>query len=332
MKNIIKNNLNLATLLGISLMMFVTNVQAEPINLCGDGVGGLPSAWIRGESELYYLINNVGIGTSTPTERLEVEGVVKATSFKHGNQDLDDRYINTGQANSITSSMIVDGTVSGADINSAQVQRRVSDTCPAGSAIRIVNSTGTVSCQSVGSGTITGVNSGSGLTGGGTSGTVTLAVGAGAIQGSHIANGAIGSDKIDVNAVQRRVSGTCSSGQYMQSITNTGAVNCTTPNLTAGVPKFHLQTAATTGNSGSVSRSFNFTPTFVQINFTNVTGAEAGFSWIILSGQTNQTFKADMGSQNIKLENVSLQGSNLSYTFSCSSCNSPLFHLIAWTQ
>jgi len=54
------------------------------------------------------------------------------------------------------------------------VQKRVSGTCAAGSALTQVNSDGTVTCVTVGD--ITAVTAGSGLTGGGTSGAVTVNV------------------------------------------------------------------------------------------------------------------------------------------------------------
>jgi len=61
-------------------------------------------------------------------------------------------------------------TVDGFD--SSALQKRVSSTCGAGSAIRIVNADGTVTCETTGD--IIGVTAGTGLTGGGTSGAVTL--------------------------------------------------------------------------------------------------------------------------------------------------------------
>ena len=61
------------------------------------------------------------------------------------------------------------------------LQRRVSGTCAAGSAMRVVSADGTVTCETAGGGggDITEVNtlSGSGLTGGATSGAVTLRIG-----------------------------------------------------------------------------------------------------------------------------------------------------------
>src|SRR2546425_5139597 len=48
----------------------------------------------------------------------------------------------------VTSAHIADGTVAAIDVNSAQVQLRVTGTCTPGSAIQAVRENGTVSCQS----------------------------------------------------------------------------------------------------------------------------------------------------------------------------------------
>jgi uncharacterized small protein (DUF1192 family) len=57
----------------------------------------------------------------------------------------------------VTSADIADGTVAAVDVDSAQVQLRVTGTCSPGSAIQAVKENGTVSCQSVGSAAVTAV-------------------------------------------------------------------------------------------------------------------------------------------------------------------------------
>src|SRR5437763_11955553 len=57
----------------------------------------------------------------------------------------------------VTSANIADGTVAAVDVNAAEVQLRVTGNCATGSAIRVVDQGGTVTCQSVGSGTVTAV-------------------------------------------------------------------------------------------------------------------------------------------------------------------------------
>ena len=68
------------------------------------------------------------------------------------------------------------GTTFSADTN--YLQRRVSDSCASGNAIRIINADGTVTCEPVagGAGDVTAVYAGAGLTGGGESGELTLAL------------------------------------------------------------------------------------------------------------------------------------------------------------
>jgi hypothetical protein len=85
-------------------------------------------------------------------------------------------------------------------------QRRVGSACSTGQAIRSIGPGGSVTCQSTGQGTITGVTAGTGLTGGATSGNASLSV--------------------DPTAVQSRVTGTCDSGSAIASINQDGSTSC----------------------------------------------------------------------------------------------------------
>jgi Chaperone of endosialidase len=93
----------------------------------------------------------------------------------------------------VGSASVQDGAIGAADINPAEVQRRVLGACGAGTFVRTVNADGTVGCgaDSAGPGGITGVTAGPGLTGGGASGAVSLAV---AFAGPGAANLAARSD------------------------------------------------------------------------------------------------------------------------------------------
>lgn len=101
---------------------------------------------------------------------------------------------------------VTNGAIGAAQVDAAQVQRRVAGTCAGGSSIRGVNADGSVNCQSTGSGTITGIVAGSGLAGGGTSGSVSLSA--------------------DTSVVQKRITGSCPSGAAISAVTVGGTVSC----------------------------------------------------------------------------------------------------------
>jgi hypothetical protein len=141
------------------------------------------------------------------------------------------------------------GSIGTTQINAVQIQRRVSGSCASGSSISVINQDGTVSCQSVGSGTITGVTpaGGSGITGGGTSGNVSLGT--------------------DLTVLQSRVTGTCPSGSAISVVARDGTVTCQSAGIT-------LPYAATQTNAGPL------------INITNTDASSASTA---LQGTSNST-------------------------------------------
>jgi hypothetical protein len=101
---------------------------------------------------------NVGIGTTTPGYALSVNGVVQSMSggfrFPDGTTQATAA---VGGGGSVTltspdSSITVGGTASAPTLvaNSAVVQKRVTGTCAAGTAVTSVSATGTVTCAAAG--------------------------------------------------------------------------------------------------------------------------------------------------------------------------------------
>jgi Chaperone of endosialidase len=119
--------------------------------------------------------------------------------------------------NTVTSAKIVDGAIGGADINAAEIQKRVSSVCPSNQLMISVNQDGTVVCQAVTSGSggdITGVAAGTGLSGGGATGDVTV--------------------QANFAEIQARVASACPANQTMRSINADGTVVCDIDNDSGG--------------------------------------------------------------------------------------------------
>lgn len=136
----------------------------------------------------------------------------------------------------VNGAKVLDGSLGASDINTTEVQRRVSGTCATGQFLQSVNADGTVTCgtDQSSTGTITGVTAGTGLTGGGTSGAVTL--------------------NVDTSVVQSRVTGTCAAGSSIRVIAGDGTVTCELDNdsggdITGVTPGTGLTGGATSGDA-----------------------------------------------------------------------------------
>ena len=122
---------------------------------------------------------------------------------------FDDEYVNEGQPDSITSEMIVDGTIQAEDVDSSQIQLRVSSGCDEGQSIRVIEEGGSVICQD------DNVDDDDNVVGN----EYPLA-GTGII---------ITNDRevnVDTNEIQRRVGNSCPTGQAISKIYNSGDVVC----------------------------------------------------------------------------------------------------------
>ena len=101
-----------------------------------------------------YSSGNIGIGTSAPGQKLSVAGAIESTAG--GFKFPDTSTQTTAGVIGVNASAGISGAVSGgvmtltADGN--YVQRRITGTCATGTAMASVNSDGTVTCQTAGSG------------------------------------------------------------------------------------------------------------------------------------------------------------------------------------
>ena len=111
-------------------------------------------------------VTSVGTGAGLIGGPITTTGTISVATGGIGDAMIADWAVTNSKLapSSVDSSKIVDGSIGSADVNTAEIQRRVTGACVGGSAIQIVNQTGTVSCRSFGSGTVTFVGANTPLT------------------------------------------------------------------------------------------------------------------------------------------------------------------------
>ena len=220
----------------------------------------------------------------------------------------------------VPSAHIADGTVGAADVNPAQVQLRLSGTCASGSAIRDVDQTGTVTCQSVGSG-VTAVTASVPLfsSGGPTpnisvpnvifDGLGNTAVG----QGAFVANTTgVNNTASGLNALASNTTGTSNTASGSGALISNTTGNANTASGTDGLSRNTTGTGNTASGVaalGNNTTAFNNTASGLLALVTNTTGTNNTASGVFaLLRNTTGTQNTASGLQ--ALFNNTIGGSN----------------------
>ncbi|MFO1496556.1 MAG: hypothetical protein U1F26_18080 [Lysobacterales bacterium] len=131
---------------------------------------------------------SLSIATGGVTSAMVQDGALTSADIADGN------ILNADLAPSaVSTATLADGAVTTIKTDPSSVQRRVGSSCTAGNAIRAINIDGTVSCESAGTGDITGVTAGAGLSGGGTSGDISLSIATNGVTGAMLLNDTVAS-------------------------------------------------------------------------------------------------------------------------------------------
>ena len=219
---------------------------------------------------------NVGIGKAPDAgHRLDVRGAARVDALKLTGKTACEK-LQTDASGSVQCGKDADsGTITGVTagaglaggghsgtvslrVDTAKIQNRVREGCPAGQSIRVIEESGGITCEADANsgGDITGVTAGDGLAGGGHSGTVSL--------------------RVDNTQVQRRVSQNCAMGRSIREIRADGTVVCGGgPDYDSGW--FTMQSQQGTNSYKQVTHNLGVYPSRVKVLVKAIDGANKGF-------------------------------------------------------
>jgi hypothetical protein len=152
-------------------------ITAAPYALFANSAGTVPDASLTSAKLADGAVTSAKLADGTIATANLGDSAVTSAKIANGTivaADLADAAVTSAKLadNAVTGAKIANGTIADADIDTSKVQKRVSGTCAAGSALSQVNSDGSVTCAAFGD--ITAVTAGTGLSGGATSGNATL--------------------------------------------------------------------------------------------------------------------------------------------------------------
>jgi hypothetical protein len=234
-------------------------IQAQNLNMNGYSV--VSAAWLNGTNVNASTIYEGG--TALSSKYLGISATAADSNQLNGQAST--YYLNTSTsfggnvtgtynalnlaANSVDSSKIVDGSITTSDISQVA--------CDPGYVLRIIGG-GTYACDQInntqGVGDITAVNAGTGLSGGGTSGDVTL--------------------NANTTYLQRRIVGTCSSGNAIKVVNEDGTVTC--ESIPQGTVTSITATGGLTASPNPITGSGSIYVANGEINETHLATSVAG--------------------------------------------------------
>ncbi len=125
----------------------------------GAGTGGdVPASILQANTSLFVRFDDTATGVTLGILPINSSGYAHFALGVPDNTvtttNIQDGAVTSAKiaAGSVDSSKIVDGSIGTSQVDSTQVQRRVIGSCDVGNAIRVINDTGTVTCEPTGGG------------------------------------------------------------------------------------------------------------------------------------------------------------------------------------